>query len=621
MNTKTNKKVGMIRKGAVVPFLIILGLVIIFNILFLDTSIKKSAEYFGGKINGAEVNIGEVKTSFKDLSLTIKDIAFTNTNDPSSNLFQIGQIKFQLLWDALLRAKFVIDESSMTDIKINGKRKSPGKVYPKPLEDPALKSTAKQTMANAKEEFKGNVFGDVSAIMSGDNSKDVLKNMEGELKSKQFYEDLEKQVDQKEEELKQMLANLPKGAEISQFDDRFKSINWNYLKDFKKAPGILKEASALRKDVSETIKKYDQAKDKVENEIKFLKDSTKQAQRLIDEDIKNLENKMSLPNLDSESIARVLFGAEFVDSLAKYTEYFEKAKEYMPPKKDKVATSVKPIRGSGRNYQFGTPKSYPLFWLKLSNISSNNSQGTVTGKIENFTSNQRIVNKPSTINLKADFPSQNLRGLEGNLIFDHRNGVNDKIAFAIDAFPVPSKTLSKSESASMVMVKSTGATKVDVSLVQDQVNMNMSSVFTDIDYQVSAKSKQVEQLLQSVAKEATRVTLDAKAAGTTSKLSFKIKTNLAELIKIALKKELEAKVKEAKDKIRAKVDEQIGDKKAKAQEKIDQLKSKYQGEIDKQKEKISALTGKIDEKKDSSKDAVQDKAKDALKSLKKKFKF
>ncbi len=171
------------------------------------------------------------------------------------------------------------------------------------------------------------------------------------------------------------------------------------------------------------------------------------------------------------------------------------------------------------------------------------------------------------------------------------------------------------------MAKSTGATSVEASLVQDQVNMSMSSVFTDIDYEVGAKSKQVEQLLQSVADEAKRVTLEAKAAGSTSKLAFKIKTNLAELIKTALSKQLEAKVKEAKDKIRAKIDEQIGGNKARAQEKIDQLKSKYQGEIDKQKEKIAGLTSKIDDKKDSSKDVVKDKAKDALKSLKKKFKF
>ncbi len=444
MNDKTQKKVGMIRKGAVLPFLIIVTLIVGFNILFLDSSIRKGAEYFGGQLNGAEVNIAEVRTSFKNLSLVIRGVSFTNVNNPENNLFEIGEMKFQLMWDALLRAKFVIDESSITDIKVNTVRKKAGVIYPKPLEDSKVKTATKETLANAKEEFKGNVFGDVSALLGGDSGKDVLKNIEGELKSKQFYENLEKQVDQKETELKQMLADLPKGEQIDQFDDRFKKINWDDLKDLKKAPGVLKEASALRKDVSETIKKYDQAKDKVEGEIKFLKDSTKQAQNIIDEDVKRLESKMSLPNLDSESIARVLFGAELVDSLAKYSDYFEKAKEYMPPKKDKAATSVKPIRGSGRNYQFGTPKSYPLFWLKLSNISSSNSQGTVSGKIENFTTNQRIVGKPSTVKLNADFPSQQLRGLEGNIIFDHRNGVNDKIAFSINAFPVPSKTLSKS---------------------------------------------------------------------------------------------------------------------------------------------------------------------------------
>ena len=621
MNDIKKKKSGFIRTGAVVPFLIVALVTTLFSIFLLDGVIKRTLEYVGGRINGAEVNVASVSTSFRDLSVEVKGIEFTNSNEPTHNLFEIGRIRFQMMWDAILRAKIVIDESSMTDIKVATKRKSAGEIYP-PEQSSATTEAAKETFKNAKEEFKGNIFGDVSALLAGDSSKDVLKNIEGELKSKQFYKDLEAQVEQKEGELKQMFAELPKGKEIDQYDDRFKAIDWNGLKDLKKAPKILKEADDLKDDVKNTVKKYNEAVKRVETEIKFVEESKKQAEKLIDEDIKALESKMSIPNLDSTAIASVLFGPEFVDSLSKYNKYFEMAKEYMPPKKDtKEVVAAKPARGSGRNYQFGTPRSYPMFLLKLANISSENEQGNVSGKIENITTDQLVINKPTRLELKGNFPPKEITGVNVTAIFDHRQIVNDSIRLSVASFPVADKALSKSDSVNFVMSRAVAATSAEAKLVQDRLSLNLDNTFSSIDYTVGAKTKTVEELLQGVAEEAKTVTLNAQASGTVEKLSFKLKTNLAEIIKTAVGKVLQKKITEARDKIKGDIEEKIGANKAKIDQKLSELKTKYKGEIDKQKGKIDQLTGKIDQKKDSAKAGLEDKGKDLLKGLKKKFKF
>lgn len=621
MSEEKKKKTGFIRTGAVVPFLIVAIVTTLFSIFLLDGVIKRTLEYVGGRINGAEVNVANVSTSFRNLSVEVEGIEFTNANQPTHNLFEIGKIRFQMMWDAILRAKIVIDESSMTDIKIATQRKSAGEVYP-PEESSATSEVAKETFQNAKEEFKGNIFGDVSALLAGDSSKDVLKNIEGELKSKQFYEELEAQVDQKEGELKQMFADLPKGREVDQYDDRFKAIDWNGLKDLKKAPKILKEADDLKDDVQNTVKKYNEAVKRVESEIKFVEDSKKRAEKLIDEDIKALESKMSIPNLDSAAIASVLFGPEFVDSLSKYNKYFEMAKEYMPPKKDsKEVVASKPARGSGRNYQFGTPTSYPMFWLKLANISSENEQGNVSGKIENVTTDQLVINKPTRVELKGNFPPQGVSGVNATAIFDHRQMVNDSIKLSVASFPVTEKALSKSDSVSFIMSKATAATTAEAKLVRDRLTLNLDNTFSNIDYTVGAKTKTVEELLYGVADEAKVVTVNAQASGTIEKLSFKLKTNLAEIIKSAVGKVLQRKITEARDKIKNGIEEKVGANKAKVDQKLAELKSKYKGEIDKQKAKIDQLTGKIDQKKDSAKAGLENKGKDLLKDLKKKFKF
>ncbi len=619
MNEK-NKKTGLIRTGAAVPFVIVSALIIVFNIFFLDGLIERSIEYFGGRLNGAEVNVGEVSTSFRDLSVEVKEIEFTNSNLPTHNLFEIGSIKFQMMWDAILRAKIVIDESSINDITVGGQRDSAGEVYP-PEEEPT-QAVAAQTLSNAKQEFAGNIFGDVANLLSGTDSSEILDEMEGQLKSKQRYEELEKEIDVKEEELKQMLAELPKGKEIDQYDDRVKAINWNDLKDLKKAPGVLKEANDVQKDITSTIKKYDEAQKRVKSEIDYVKQSTKEIEKLVSQDVKALEQKMSLPELDSQSIARILFGAEFVDSLGKYIKYFAMAKEYMPPpKSERQPEVVKKPRGEGRNYQFGTPTSYPMFWLKLAQISSQNEQGDVAGRITDVTTDQGITDKPTQAEVSANFPSQAVLGVKSLVTLDHRQGINDSIELSVASFPVGEKQLSDSDDVTFTMASARAATSARAALVNDQVSLEIKNNFSQIDYTVDASSKMVKELLGVVAADASSVSLDAKASGTLEKLDFSIRSNLGDIIKDALSRHLQQKISEAKRKIQHKVDAQLASHKAKVNQKVAALNDKYMGEIDQAKGKINQLNAQIDGKKNSAGNSLEEKGKDALKSLKKKFKF
>ena len=69
---KKKKKQGPIRFSAVIPLTVFIALVVAFNIYFLDSIIKSAIEYGGSEANGAEVNVGSVDTSFKELWYRIK---------------------------------------------------------------------------------------------------------------------------------------------------------------------------------------------------------------------------------------------------------------------------------------------------------------------------------------------------------------------------------------------------------------------------------------------------------------------------------------------------------------------------------------------------------------------
>ena len=417
---KPKKPKGPIRTGAVIPFLVISLIVVLFNLFLLDSTIKKTIEFAVEQVNGAEVNVSKVTTSLSDLKIEVGKIQITDKNAPAFNMLQVGKVDFQLMWDALLRGKIVIDIANIEDILLNTKRSSAGEVFPVERDEKTGNSKATQELLNkTKKEFDGNVFGDIAGIMAGGSTGDVTKNIEGTLESKKKFDELNTKIKDKEKSLSNDFKNLPGKSHFASLQNRFKAIRWKDLGNLVKAPKILKEADQLNKDFNKAIKSYDKASKNLSQSVQEIDKSYKEAEALISKDISSVSQRMNLPKLDQKSIAKVLFGNEILDKVSQAKKYQTMAEKYMPPKKEKQKP-VKVKRGKGRNYQFGKPNSYPLFWLKLAKINSKNDQGSIEGKLENVTNDQVATGKLTTATMKADFPGINVHGVNAKLTVDHR---------------------------------------------------------------------------------------------------------------------------------------------------------------------------------------------------------
>ena len=183
---KKPKKKGPIRFEAVIPFTIVVALFWAYFFFFFDMHARHALEYVATQGNGAEVNIGSLHTSFWRASLEINKVEITDAEEPAKNKLQIGQIRWNVLWDALLRGKIAIEDASILAVAIGAPRAKPGFVIPPPPPSDKPSATDKlkeQALAKAQEEFSQNVLGDVAAVLGGVDPSAQLKNMEGELKS------------------------------------------------------------------------------------------------------------------------------------------------------------------------------------------------------------------------------------------------------------------------------------------------------------------------------------------------------------------------------------------------------------------------------------------------------
>jgi len=618
--TKKAKKQGPIRTGAVIPLIIFIVLVVGFNILFLDVSIKKSIEFIGGKANGAEVNVDSVKTSFSDLSISVKRIQFTNKEIPTHNRFEIGEFNFQMLWDALLRGKIVIDRSNLNHILINTKRASKGFVPPPPKQESASSKKTKEVLGKAKKEFDGNVFGDIAGVLSGDSVGDTKGKFEGELASKKRLTSLNAEIDQKQKEIDQSLKGLPTEKDFTSLKSRFNAIAWKDLGNIAKAPKILKEADQLKKDIEKANKAINDASKKVDSSLKFIDSSYKEVQGLVDQDIANISKRMNLPSLDPKTIAKMLFGNELLDKITELKKYQDMASEYMPKKKGKLEAPIKKPRGKGRDYRFGTPNSYPLFWLKLASIDSKNDQGIVKGKIENITTNQRQIGKLTTGQINADFPGENVRDIVSHLEIDHRDNPVLRMDATIGSFPVAGKALSDSKDVTFIIKQANTKSEMKATLTPENVDMTLNNSLTNITYETKAKSPQVQEVLTDVSSKTKTLTLDAKGKGKWDSIKFDIKSNLAQAIQNSVQSLVQEKINKAKAKIKADVEKQIAGTKKQIDDKVASLKGQYDKQLNQGKAQLAKIQDDLDStKKKAEKDAkggTEKKLKSLFKGIK-----
>ncbi|HWU43134.1 MAG TPA: TIGR03545 family protein, partial [Bdellovibrio sp.] len=379
MNETKNlkKKKSIIRWNAIVPFAVICLIIGLYFHFFFDGNLRRGIEWAGYKALGAEVDIADLKTSVFDASISIQGIEITDAEKPTHDSIKIGDIRFGMLWDALLRAKFVINEAVVEQIEFGTIRKHPGKVAPPPpvSNEPGLLSTEGGKLKNdAQKEIESrygdNVLGDAVGMLSGSDPNAQLQKLQESLPSKAMIEKFQKTLEAKQKEWDTRLKTLPQGKEIQALGDRLNKIQY---KDFKSPQDLAKSLQQLNdvlKDADSKYKQIQSISDDLNKDLKSLQDQYNEIDKQVKIDIKSLEQHFKIPQLDAKALTMVVFSRYLEPYKAKFFRYKALAEKYLPPKylkkgvpkskEEEVAIQPHP-REKGITYEFGRLNSYPLF--------------------------------------------------------------------------------------------------------------------------------------------------------------------------------------------------------------------------------------------------------------------
>ena len=650
--TKVQKPKGPIRFEAVIPVVIIIALIYVYFHFFFDRHMKSAIEFGGYQALGSEVNVAEVKTSFWNASLSIKGIQVTNAENPTHNLFEIGEIRFSCTWDAILRAKILINEAVIENIGIANRRSRPGKV--KPPEPPSNEPSAlakeadklkDKALDKVEEEYDQNIFGDIASVAGGADANEQLKKIEGELKSKVKMKEVETLVQTKQKYWEDRFKTLPKESEVRNLGDRLKAVQTSNFKNPQELEKSLKEIDSVLKEADAKVKSVQSAAQDLETDVKLLELEVKNLDQAVKDDIKSLQERLSLPDFDAAKLVKALLMPYIQPYMNQFQHYNALAKKYLPPnivnKKNKdEADVVQPRpRAKGVSYEFGRPNAYPLFWMKRAAINSKaNAEkgfGDLSGELTHVTSNQPLIGKPTTFKLAGNFPTQEIMDMLLQVVLDATRPENKVIAqFAIGSYPIGNKVITKSDDVSLAFVKATGSMNLNAEINSEVgFKFQLLNEMKQVQYDIAAKSKDIEQILKNVFNGIPVFNLNVSGEGRFPKIPLKIVSNIGEELSRGFSREINAKIEEAKAKVKAYVDEQINQQKQKIEADLNKLKTQYQKEITKINEQINAQKKDAEQKvetakkdadaqlKKEKKKAEEDLKKKALEEMKKKLGF
>lgn len=575
-NEKKIKVQGPIRTGLVLFLTIFFTLTFCYFNFFFDSHLKMLMQWGATKVNGAEVNIAEVKTSFLHLSFQMGRTQFTDSSMPDFNIIEFDQVVFALLPDGILRAKVVINESSLLGLKLHQKRAYPGKVLPpepvakdsKP--SPLMLAFNAQKQKMLHQAAQGNVLGDVLQVLQADSLKEGLENELKSLSSEKKIDALISNVKNKEIIWKKKYQTILKENKLKEYVTTAKSIVPS--KNPKELLGQLKQLDDLRKKAQSELKGLQENVNLLQKDFASVKTEVSQVPQWIADDIDAIKAKLKIPALKTDGLANELFQRLIFSYVGPYLPYIEKIKPYWEANQSAKNDRIKPpTRGEGRNIAFPRKGGYPAFWLKKLQISASSSDENknpdfaIRGELLNVNSSPAKLGIPISLHIAGDMRAKNVFGLEAlaQAKFDSEQEKFAGLFFkgGVQFFALPTFTFADSDKVYLALNDAKVTASFHGEFFDQTPQAGLELKIIPHSWDVHAEKKLVQDILQNIVAKFDSVNVTAMLQGSWNNLSMSLESDFASKLGAALAVELNQQLNSLKAKLSQLIDEKLAVKK------------------------------------------------------------
>ncbi len=415
---KTLSKEIRKQKGRVkfMPLIASVSLVILMVsavLIFKDPLIKKGLRSVMQSAFGAKVDIAYLHLGILDSNFTIRGLEVANRNNTMKNLFEIGglTVDFDLL--QLLRKRFVSDEMSVTDVRVNTDRETDG-ALPEDYAQTARLEQLKTQVTNFTLEKAGVVKNSVSEIFAQYDPETLVKNFYDQLTIPGLAKDIESQMNVLIPAWKEMPDQLSASVNKVMADGQAAAnFDWESVQSdpTKIRDGIASIRSAVE-SATALYNETEQTMNMLQRDVNTVQSLADQAQRAVTDDFNLVsseinkiasfsikEDGMNILTTSFEKILADLFGQYYpmVQELMVYVQDLS-AKSAAKEQETVAVVEEKPAiqRYEGRNIEYSVD-NIPSFLIKKMHGSGADGSFSMSLDVTDISSDMDKWGKPASI--------------------------------------------------------------------------------------------------------------------------------------------------------------------------------------------------------------------------------
>jgi len=367
-----------------------------------------------------EVDIESFRSNLSDLEIEIKGIEVSDKDKLTHNVVQIDTLSFDLGFSALMEKKAMIEHLNLSALAFDIKRAKAAEAYGSGSSDKAADEDTKQesTEGSSMTAFSLPKVDDILA-------KETLKSVEEAQR-------LKADIQTTREKWEKSSAELKRADDVEQIKKDSKALEESLKNaDLSKIVSAKQDIDALRAKIKALKDKYAKLQSEFNADQKRLQQQIAKLKDLPSEDIARLKEKYALNAGGGANMIGTLINQEVGGYMKTALKYYAMLKPYISDGKTKrTEETTTPPRGQGRWIKYENLSTIPELLIKEAKINVRLAEDEIDVQITDFSSNQKLYQKPMV--LHADAKGSSYTSVKAEVI-DDRRADKAKVSFDIKA--------------------------------------------------------------------------------------------------------------------------------------------------------------------------------------------
>jgi uncharacterized protein (TIGR03545 family) len=392
------KNRGLLKMGRLSVVAIIIGGGILFAVLFKDRLLENAAEEFLTTTFEAQSDIEELQFRPLQGRASLESLMITDADDPTRNLFELGQTEFSLSTGELLKGNVVIERLTAAAIAFGTERDTPGELFPaesdtEAEEGPsALDEVGSRAQNAAAETFEG--------LGADIDPEAILAEVYDELESRRTVEALTQQaVETREFWETRLTATNDSVANIRSRTEQLGGTDPSELRSVDAIRAVYTDATETVEEVETLYATVERSYQRLQADIAEVQGAQSRIQAAVSADMQSLRGRIPAIDVNPQEFAMAT-AETFVQSFLGTTYdrgmlVLDKVQSIQQARSAR-ADGARGVGRGGVDVLFPSVR-YPRFYLQEATASGRSGSRPIAVELQELSSHPDRVENPTSL--------------------------------------------------------------------------------------------------------------------------------------------------------------------------------------------------------------------------------